>query len=150
MAPTTKTANFGGAVDISSRQRGAQDALKDLGQIGAAPPEIKELGKTRLGVKAEKPPKLKTVPSHEYTTSGALLNPKVAFLKEAAEEDAPNYGNASSDATSCVACKTYDKRDKVMGHCEKYDFYANGNYTCDGWTSRKSKAPSQFIRLKLR
>lgn len=155
----SKTANFGGSVDIAARQSGSTDALKSIGVSspeGMATPDaglgtaLKDLGKTRMGIKAEKPPELKTVPSHAYTTSGALQNPKVAFLKEATQDDAPNYGNASSDVTSCATCKAYTKQDKVMGHCKKYDFYANADYTCDAWVSKKGRAPSQFIRLKLR
>lgn len=118
----TKIGALGGSVDITARQGGSFDALKDL---GIAP----DLGETVSGIKAEKPPELKPVPAHTYTTSGALLNPKVASA-----DDAPNYGPASSSITSCVACSAYQKQDKVMGHCSRYDFYANGGFTCDAWS----------------
>jgi len=144
-----KTANFGGSVDIASRQTGATDALQDLG-MASPRPQLKELDKNRLGGKVQKAPEAKSIKAHKFTTSGVMENPKVAFLKEATEEDAPNYGKASSDVTDCASCKAYTKQDKQMGHCEKYDFYANGDYTCDGWKSRKGRAPSQFIKLKLR
>jgi len=149
MAPTTKAASFGGSVDISSRQTGSTDALKDLGMASPGP-QLEELNKNRLGGAVEKPPELKTIKAHKYTTSGALENPKVAHLKVAGQEDASNYGNASSAATNCAHCKAYQKQDKAMGLCEKYDFYANAEYTCDAWTSRESRAPSQFIRTKVR
>lgn len=146
---TTKKSAFGGSIDIASRQTGSVDALKGLGMAGPAA-EIAELGKTRLGGKVEKPPPLKTMPAHEYTTSGTLENPKVASVKVAAEVDAPNYGKASSEPTSCKSCKAYDEQDTVMGHCSKYDFYCNAKYSCDAWASAKGRAPSQFIRLKVR
>jgi hypothetical protein len=149
MVVPSKTANFGGSVDISSRQSGSFDALKDLGMASPAP-QLKDLGKTRLGGKPEKTPKSKVLPAHQYTTSGSSTNPKVAFLKEAAQEDAPNYGKASSPITACAKCKQYEKQDKVMGHCEKYNFYPGGSFTCDSWKTRNGRAPSQFIKLKLR
>jgi len=144
-----KTANFGGSVDIASRQTGATDALQDLG-MASPRPQLKELDKNRLGGKVQKAPEAKSIKAHKFITSGALENPKVAFLKMAAEEDAPNYGRASSNVTNCANCKAYQEQDEVMGYCVKYDFYANSGYTCDAWTTRKGRAPSQFVRTKAR
>lgn len=138
-------ARIGGNVDISARVSGAEAALEDLGMVGVINPDIKDLDKTRLGTKTEKPPTIKTQPSHHYTTSGATTNPKVAT-----DITAPNYGKASSKATDCDSCKSYNKQDPLMGHCEKYDFYARADYTCDGWTPKKRRAPTQIIRMKLR
>lgn len=139
MATTNKHGStFGGSVDISSRQRGAQAALKDLGVSGAVP-QMKNLGKTPLGAKPEKPPALKTLPAHSYTTSGTLVNPKVASL-----EDAPNYVPATSPSINCERCAAYTKEDSVMGSCAKYDFFANAAYSCDSWKPKLGKAPKQF------
>jgi hypothetical protein len=148
-------ANFGGSVNIASRMRGSQDALADIGikgqtsGIDGLSSQIKDLNVTRTGAKAEKPPKAEIQPQHAYTTSGATINPKVASIKLALQTDAPNYGIASSATTSCTKCKFYRKQDKEMGYCDKYDFYAREDYTCDNWRPEKGGA-SHFIRQKLR
>lgn len=122
-----KMANFGGSVDIAARMKGSSDALKDLGL-----PDVSQAGQTtRMGTKAVKPPKVKAVKGHKYTTSGATENPKVAFLN-----DAPNYGPASSPQTNCERCKHFDKKDSLMGHCADYDFYARNDHTCDSWKQK--------------
>lgn len=141
---TKNMKKIGESVDIASRVSGANAALKDLGVAGAAP-ETADLNRTRLGTKAVKPPKLQTYPGHGYTTSGTLVNPKVA-----SQDDAPNYGPASGGNTACAKCMRYDKQDDLMGLCNRYDFYARKDYTCDGWTTKTGVSPSQFIRRKLR
>jgi hypothetical protein len=118
---------FGGSVDISARVSGATDALGTLGLN----PQLKELNKTPLGMKTEKAPKLKPRPESAHTTSGALLNPTVASM-----EPAPNYGDATSDRTSCGACKAFSKEGTEMGQCDKFKFYPRSDFTCDSWASK--------------
>lgn len=64
--------------------------------------------------------------------------------------DASNYGQASSSDTSCATCSVYKREDKQTGFCDKYDFLARADYTCDGWEGKNTKSPSTFIRTKLR
>jgi hypothetical protein len=132
-------------VDLVNRLSGSQHALKSMGIQTAGPnlgDALQDLGKTRMGIMPEPAPGLRSTPMGAYTTSGTLTNPKVA-----AAEDAPNYTEASSTATSCGSCQRFSKRTSDMGECDKYDFYARNDYTCDGWVSRQ---PSTLLRTKLR
>lgn len=76
----------------------------------------------------------------------------ITFRKKLAVVDleAPNYGEASSPNTNCSNCSAYKKEDKETGFCEKYDFLARADYTCDGWENKSQRSPSTFIRTKLR
>lgn len=128
-------------VDIGARVSGSTDALKDIGLEDA----VTSHEKTRAGVKTEKPPDLNAKSHGKYTTSGTLEPGKLAFSKEA-----PNYGPATTPATSCKTCIYYEEIDATIGTCKKYDFPAENHMTCDNWESKKRKSPNTFIRRRLR
>jgi hypothetical protein len=86
------------------------------------------LDRASLINKAQPPTAFPPIP---YVTLGTTANPKVAAL-----EDAPNYAPSVAHQTSCEYCKAYKKEDDLIGYCDKYDFYARGDYSCDSWTSR--------------
>lgn len=54
-----------------------------------------------------------------------------------AQEDAPGYGPAAN-VEQCWNCAFYRPSDQ---HCERYDFKAEPEYWCDGWT---------FIQIQLK
>lgn len=81
------------------------------------------------------------LPGNPYVTSGTSTNPKLA-----AQEDVPNYAPSVSENVSCDKCRAYRKTGEYSGYCEKYDFVARADYSCDSWTSRHGA----LLRQKLR
>ncbi len=70
---------------------------------------------------------------------GAKIAVEEYASKLAGRVDAPNYGPSQDMSTPCSSCRHFDVRVGTSGFCTKYDFMANGNYTCTGWNPVKGK-----------
>jgi hypothetical protein len=125
------------SIDNVARMKGSVDALKDVGLKD----ELKNHERNRLGAKVPDAPNLRAQPQGQYTRSGTLKPGKLAAFEE---EQALNYGKATTPATSCKTCVYYDEIDATIGTCRKYDFTAEQDKTCDSWKS------SHFVRSHLR
>lgn len=101
-------ATFGNSKDLQAL--GNQKALATLGFQAPAP-------------------KLKPRKEHEYTTSGAYVNPKVAV----APIEAPGYKLCGVKKTSCSTCAHFKRHDALMGLCKKYDFHSRQDFVCKSW-----------------
>ena len=116
--PTPRTPKLTDTLrEIPGAKGGVGEVLRD-----------KILNQANLISRAQRPEAFPPIP---YVTLGTTANPKVAAL-----EDAPNYAPSVAHQTSCEYCKAYKKEDDLIGYCNKYDFYARGDYSCDSWTSR--------------
>lgn len=102
---------------------------KDLQELGSRA-ALDTLGIVKMP-KPPSAPKPKARPEHEYTTSGAYENPKVAVAKF----DAPNYRERDYKKNSCLTCRNFKKTDAMLGVCSKYNFHARHDYVCDSWKS---------------
>ena len=109
--------------------RNLNDQLRNLARQRKNP--------TALPAPAAKP----DIPFSPTSTSATSANPKVAGL-----EDAPNYAPSVAHNTSCEYCKSLKPEDSQIGYCEKYDFYARNDYSCDSWSSEYG----DLLRKKLR